>query len=122
MFTGAYVEEVYESEHVRTDTKRLCVILYAKYEKEDSHKDMETQCRHLTMTQCNGMIKLLQRFEEFFSGTIVTWKTDPVDLKLKGDVTPICLQPYPVPNVHEEMFKNEIEHLFLLGVLEVAND
>ena len=28
-FTDAYVEEVYESEHIRTATKRLSFILYA---------------------------------------------------------------------------------------------
>ena len=52
-FTNAYVEEVYESEHVRTATKRLRVILEAKYEKSDLHKVMETQCQHLTTTQRN---------------------------------------------------------------------
>ena len=34
----------------------------------------------------------------------------------------ICSQPYPVPKVHEEIFKKEVERLGLLGVLEVAND
>ena len=29
-FTNAYTKEVYESEHVRTATKQLSVILYAK--------------------------------------------------------------------------------------------
>ena len=29
-FTDAYVKELYESEHVHTYTKRLCVILDAK--------------------------------------------------------------------------------------------
>ena len=32
-FTNTYVKEVYESYHVRTATKLLRVILYAKYEK-----------------------------------------------------------------------------------------
>ena len=32
-FTNVYVEKVYESEHVRTAAKQLCVILDAKYEK-----------------------------------------------------------------------------------------
>ena len=39
-FNKAYVEEVYESEHVRTAIKRLRVILYAKYEKSNLHKIM----------------------------------------------------------------------------------
>ena len=35
---------------------------------------------------------------------------------------PIFSQPYPVPKVHKEMFKNEVENSLLLGVLEVANN
>ena len=50
-FTNAYVEEVYGSEHFRTATKILHVILYAKYEKADLHKVMETQCQHLKIAQ-----------------------------------------------------------------------
>ena len=35
---------------------------------------------------------------------------------------PTCSLPYPVPKVQKEMFKQEVEHLVVLGVLEVAND
>ena len=62
---------------------------------------METQCQYLTMTQRNEILKLMQKFEELFDGTLGTWKTDPVDFNLKGDKDPICLQPYPVPKIHE---------------------
>ena len=41
LFTNAYFEELYESEYVRTDTKRLRVILDDKYEKADLHKVIE---------------------------------------------------------------------------------
>ena len=47
---------------------------------------------------------------------------DPVDLKLKEGAMPICLIPHPVPKVHKEMFKMEVEHSVLLGVPEIAND
>ena len=50
-FTNANTREVYESEHVHTTTKQLRVILDAKYEMEDLHKVMETQCQNLTITQ-----------------------------------------------------------------------
>ena len=39
---------------------------------------MENQCQHLTMTQRNKLIKLLRKFEDFFYGTLGTWKTDSV--------------------------------------------
>ena len=41
---------------------------------------------------------------------------------LKNDAKTICSLPYLVPKVHEEIFKKEVEHLVLLGVLKVAND
>ena len=51
---------------------------------------MENQFQHLTTTQRNKLLKLLQKIEEFFDGTHGTWKTDPVDFKLKDDPKPIC--------------------------------
>ena len=50
---------------------------------------METQCQHLTTTQRNELLKLLHRFEELFDERLGTWKTDPVDFRLKYDVKPI---------------------------------
>ena len=56
---NAYIEEVYESEHIHTATKRLRVILDEEYEKADLHRAMETQFQHLKMTQRNELLKLL---------------------------------------------------------------
>ena len=74
---------------------------------------MENQFQHLNMMQRNELLKLLQKFEELFDGTLGIWKTDPVDFELKKDVKTIFSQPYPVPKVHEEMFKQEVERLVL---------
>ena len=83
MFTDAYAEEVYKSEHISTATKILRVILDAKYEKADLHKVMETQCQHLTTTPPNYLLKLLQKIEELFDGKLGTRKIDPVEFELK---------------------------------------
>ena len=107
-FIIAYVEEVYESDHVHTAKKQLRLILDAKYEKSSLHKVMENQCQHLTMTQRNELPKLLQKFEELFDEILGIWKTDPVDFELEEDAKPICSRPYPLPKVHEEMFKNRL--------------
>ena len=73
-FTNAYVEEVYDSEHLHTPTKQLCVMLYAKYKKEDLYKVLETKFQHLTITQFNELLKLLHKFEDFFMEHLVPGK------------------------------------------------
>ena len=100
-FTNVNAEEVYESDHLRTSTKKLLVILDYKYEKSDLHKVKENQCQHLTTTKLNELLKLLQKFEDFFDGTIGTWKIDQVDSELKENAKPIFSRPYPVPKVHQ---------------------
>ena len=83
---------------------------------------MGTQCQHLTTTQRNYLMKLFQIFEDLFDGTLGTYRTDPVDFKMKEDPKPVCLWPYPVPKLLEKFFKNEVERLVLIGVLKIAND
>ena len=83
---------------------------------------MENQSQHLTMTQRNELLKLLQIFEELLDGKLGTWKTDSVYYKIKEDVKSISSQTYPVPKVHEEIFQKGAECLFLLVIIKVAND
>ena len=52
---------------------------------------MENQCQILTMTQRNGLLKSLQKFEEFLNGKIGTCEIDTLDFKLKEGVKPIFL-------------------------------
>ena len=44
---------------------------------------MENQCEHLTESKRNEFLELLQKSDEFFDGTLGTWKTDPVYFELK---------------------------------------
>ena len=44
---------------------------------------METQCQNLTKTQRNYLLKLLQKIEELFYGTLSTRKIYPVDFEVK---------------------------------------
>ena len=80
-------------------------ILDARYKKVNLNKIMIEQCQHLTTTERHRLLHLLNKFEYLFDGTLGTWKTTPVDLELKDDAKPVCLQPYPLPKAHETMFK-----------------
>ena len=44
-----------------------------------------------------------------------------MEFELKEGAEPIFSRPYPVPKVHEEILEKELEHLVLIGFLEVAN-
>ena len=66
------------------------------------------------MTQRNDLLKLLQKSEDLFYGTLETRTTDTVYSELREDANPVCSWPYPVPKVDEEIFKNEVECLVLL--------
>ena len=44
---------------------------------------MENQCGYLTESQRNESLKLLQKSEELFDGTLGTWKTHPSYFELK---------------------------------------
>ena len=64
----------------------------------------------------------MRKFEDFFNVTLGTWNTKPVYLKLKDDSKPVLSYPYPVPRVHADMFRKEVDTLVNLGILEPANE
>ena len=80
IFTNSYTEEIHESEQVRTSTKRLRVILDAKYKKEYLHKVMKNKFQKLIETQRNELLKLLQKSKDLFNGKLSTCKIDPEKL------------------------------------------
>ena len=45
-----------------------------------------------------------------------------VGLEYKKNSKLICLQPYTVTKVHEEMFNKQVEHLVILEVLKNPNN
>jgi hypothetical protein len=53
-----------------------------------------------------------------FDGTLGDWKTKLVSFQLKEGVSPYHGQAFPVPKVHKETIRNEVERLCKLGVLE----
>jgi hypothetical protein len=64
-----------------TDAERIQSIIESKYCPADLNKIVE-ECTHLDKTEQRHLLKLLQKFEDLFDGTLGTWKTDPVDLEL----------------------------------------
>ena len=61
-------------------------------------------------------------FEYLFNIILVNWKIDRVDFRLKYNAEIIQWKAYPVPKLHEEIFKKEVDHLVLFGVHKNLND
>jgi hypothetical protein len=92
-------------------------ILDAKYEKANIDATINT-FKHLNSNQQQQLKALLYKFEHLFDGTLGDWNTEPVSFKLKEGAKPFQLSPFPVPKIHEDTLKKEIQRLCNLGVLK----
>ena len=86
-------------------TRRMRKIFDAKYEKADLNKVMNEQWQHLKTEESEQLLILFNKHEGLFGGTLGMWNTNPVNLELRENAKPVCLRTYPVPRVHESMFR-----------------
>ena len=64
---------------------------------------------HLDPQERNELYTLLKKYECLFDGNLVTWHGKPYDIKLKPDAEPYHGKLFPVPCIHELMFKQELD-------------
>jgi len=115
--------EAVEPHATKEETERVTRILDAKYEPADLPKVVEENCSHLTVKQRKQLLKLLQKHEKMFQGTLGKWVGEEVHFELKEGAQPWQGKPYPLPRVHKETIKKEVERLVQLGVLsKVENE
>ena len=81
-------------------------------------KDIAQGAKHLKQKEKDLLYKLLQRFEDIFDGSLGNWKIDPVDFELVDGAQPHSQRHYPIPHLYKKGFKNELNQLEKLGVLE----
>ena len=56
-----------------------------------------------------------------FDGTLGKWTGEPYDIELQPDAKPYHSRAYPIPKIHENTLKKEVERLCQLGVLKKVN-
>ena len=98
-------------------TKRAARILDAKYEKANLQEIVDT-CTHLDTVEREQLLQTLQKFEHLFDGNLGDWKTSPVHLELKEGARPYHGRAFPVPRIHRETLKKEVERMVKLGILK----
>ena len=98
-------------------TKRATRILDAKYEKANLQEIVDT-CTHLDTVEREQLLQLLEKFEHLFDGNLGDWNTRPVHLELKEGARPYHGRAFPVPRIHRETLKKEVERMVELGILK----
>ena len=69
----------------------------------------------------NKLYTLLKKYECLFYVNLGTWHGKLYDIKLKPDTEPYHGKPFPVPRIHELMFKQEPDRLNYLKVIKKFN-
>ena len=77
---------------------------------------------HLPAEHRDALLKLVQKFEDLFDGTLGRWNTAPVELELKDpNCTPVHAKPYPVPQSQVVKLKAELKRNCELGIMRKVN-
>jgi len=92
-------------------------ILDAKYDKTDV-KDVVKQQTHLSASKQKDLLELLEKHSKLFSGKLGSYPHKQFHIYVDPDAKPVHARAYPVPRIHLETFRKELEHLISLGVLE----
>ena len=118
--TSADAYHIHEDDHMSDATDRLKRILDAKYEAADLD-DVITAQDQLNDSEKSQLNKLLRRYEGLFDGTLGQWTGSKVHLVLNKDATPYHARAFPLPKVHYDTLKFEVERLCEIGVLRKVN-
>ena len=75
---------------------------------------------HLSQQQRNELQELLSEFPTLFNGKLKAYPHEKVHLDIDPNVKPKQIRPYALAKMHEKVFKDELDRLVKIGVLEPA--
>ena len=97
-------------------TTTMCTSLY----EPSNLQDIVDKCIYLLSLQREQLHSLLTRFQTLFDGHLKTFKGPPVHLELINNPVPVRRCPYTIPTSHLAMFKEELNRLISIGIIEKA--
>ena len=92
-------------------------ILDEKYEKVDVD-GLTKERSHLTESQQEDLHVLFKKHEELFSSKLGYYPHRKFHIEIEQGAQPVHARSYPVPHLHKETFKKELDHLVEIGVLD----
>ena len=94
------------------------IFLHVKYDRT-LPEDVVQKCTHLTPHSQSKLLNILTKIFRLFSGKLGRYVHKQFSIHLKDPTTPLIFcNPYPVPMVHQKVFKQELQHLIDEKVLQ----
>jgi hypothetical protein len=100
--------------------ERVKAILDAKYEAANLREVCDNS-DHLEPEERDLLFQLLSKYEDLFDGSLGNWEGEEYNIELKPDATPYHAKAIPIPKVHLDTLRQEVERLCELGVLKKVN-
>ena len=72
---------------------------------------------HLKDDQKEDPNVLLNKHKKLFDGTLGVYPHKKFHIEIDPEALPVHSRAYPVPHIHLDTFKTELQHLVQLGVL-----
>ena len=69
------------------------------------------------MHQKKDLLSVLRQNQKMFDGTLGVYPHKKVHIDIEEGAVPKHARPYPVPRIHLQTFKKELDHLVRIGVL-----
>ena len=95
-------------------------ILDATDERVEFHQ-IVSACTHLSETERKQLHNVLQEYETLFDGTLGFWNHEEYNIELQPDAKPYHAWAYPIPEIHEQTLRTEVDRLCRIGVLRKVN-
>ena len=94
--------------------------IHASLYERSNLQEIVDKCTYLTHDQQHQLFQLLSKFPKLFDGELKTFNGPPIHLELIDNPTPVHSRAYPIPRSQLQVFKQELDRLVCIGVLEWA--
>jgi hypothetical protein len=111
---------IHDSPCLEEAAERIKRILDAKYEPANL-EEIVANHDHLSDEEKEGLYSLLKKYESLFDGSLGTWKGEDYNIELRSDATPYHARTFPIPRIHEQTLRHEVNRLYKIGVLKKVN-
>jgi Retroviral aspartyl protease./Reverse transcriptase (RNA-dependent DNA polymerase). len=108
-------EELWQENHI-VDRQHQ-TIKHSEYKSIKPQEVIDLQ-KHLNQSQKQQLLTIFTNHSILFSGRLGRYPYQKIHLDTHEDIKPFHAKPYAVPYIHQQVFKDKLQWLCAIGVLE----